>query len=407
MSALKYWIWLAERRGIGAYSAHKLLSVMGSPEKIFFSLEKDYAKAGVNQKDIMTLMDKNMSDVRRIMDRCVEENWRVISIEDSVYPERLRNLHDAPLVLYIRGSLPVMDEEAAVAIVGTRKCTPYGIKSAERIAYEITKGGGLVVTGLARGIDTASAWGALRAGGRVIGVLGCGLDVVYPPENRRIFDDVAAVGAIISEFPPETPAQGRNFPMRNRIISGISLGTVIIEAPERSGALITAGHALEQGRDVFVVPGNIDADACVGSNRLMREGAIPIMSGWDILDEYRSLYPMKLGRAETVKITPPDEALLEKMVQREMSARHNETKKEIDNGGTLEYIDSKKQEPDLEGTELAVYNTLKSGRKHIDDIIIDSGLDAKEVLPVLTILEIKGYIDRSAGKMFNINQQFK
>jgi len=228
-----------------------------------------------------------------------------------------------------------------------------------------------------------------------------------PPENRRIFDDVAAVGAIISEFPPETPAQGRNFPMRNRIISGISLGTVIIEAPERSGALITAGHALEQGRDVFVVPGNIDADACVGSNRLMREGAIPIMSGWDILDEYRSLYPMKLGRAETVKITPPDEALLEKMVQREMSARHNETKKEIDNGGTLEYIDSKKQEPDLEGTELAVYNTLKSGRKHIDDIIIDSGLDAKEVLPVLTILEIKGYIDRSAGKMFNINQQFK
>ena len=206
MSALKYWIWLAERRSFGAYSAHKLLSVMGSPEKIYFAREDDFTKVGIKQKDIPTLMDKSMSAVHRIMDRCVEENWRIISVEDSVYPERLRNLHDAPLVLYVKGRLPVMDEEAAVAIVGTRKCTPYGIKSAERIAYEVTKGGGLIVTGLARGIDTAAAWGALRAGGRVIGVLGCGLDVVYPPENKQMFDDVAAVGAIISEFPPGTPA---------------------------------------------------------------------------------------------------------------------------------------------------------------------------------------------------------
>ena len=190
--------------------------------------------------------------------------------------------------------------------------------------------------------------------------------------------------------------------MRNRILSGISLGSVIIEAPEKSGALITAAHALEQGRDVFVVPGNIDADACVGSNRLLREGAIPITSGWDILEEYRSLYPAKLGRAETVKITPPDEVLLEKMVQREMNARQNDTKKVIDNKETLEYIDVKKKEPELEGAELAVYDTLKSGQKHVDEIINDSGLEATEVLPALTMLEIKGHISRLVGKLFKI-----
>lgn len=402
MSALKYWIWLAQRKGIGADFAHRLLGVMGSPEKIYFAREDDYIRAGVKQREIATLMDKKMGNVRRIMDRCVEENWHIISVEDSIYPERMRSLYDAPLVLYIRGRLPVMDEEAAVAVVGTRKCTPYGIKTAERIGYEVTKGGGLIVTGLARGIDTAAAWGALRAGGRVVGILGCGLDVVYPPENRSIFDDVASVGAIISEYPPETPAYSGNFPLRNRIMSGISLGAVIVEAPVHSGALITAAHALEQGRDIFVVPGNVDAEASMGSNRLLREGGIPVMSGWDILEEYRSLYPEKLGKAETIKITPPDETLLQNMVARETSYRRNETKKVIDNGEALEYIDSKKQEPELEGTELAVYDTLKSGQKHIDEIINDSGLDAKDVLPALTMLEINGHIKRLVGKIFKI-----
>ena len=406
MSALKYWIWLQERRGIGAATAHKMLETMGSPENIYFADADDYARAGVKQKDIFQLMDKSMEGVREIVERCHDENWRIVSIEDAIYPERLKNIYDVPLVLYIRGRLPVMDEEAAVAIVGTRRCSPYGIKAAEQIGYEVTKGGGLIVTGLARGIDTAAAWGALRAGGRVVGVLGCGLDVVYPPENKSIIDDVAAVGAVISEFSPGTPAYAANFPMRNRIMSGISLGAVIIEAPRHSGALITAAHALEQGRDVFVVPGNIDAEACYGSNRLLREGGIAILNGFDILEEYRELYPQKLGIAKTVKTTPPEEDLLQNMIDRETEPRQKESKKVIDNGESKEYIDSKKQvsstPTDIEGGELAVYNTLKNGEKYVDEIINECGLEAKEVLSALTMLEIKGHIKRLAGKSFTL-----
>ncbi|MBQ6539790.1 MAG: DNA-processing protein DprA, partial [Oscillospiraceae bacterium] len=352
MSALKYWIWLSERRGIGAATAHKLLEAMGSPENIYFADADDYARAGVKQRDIFQLMDKNMEGARAIMERCHDENWRIISVEDAVYPDRLKNIYDAPLVLYVRGRLPAMDEEAAVAIVGTRKCSPYGIRCAEQIGYEVTKGGGLIVTGLARGIDTAAAWGALRAGGKVIGVLGCGLDVVYPPENKSIIDDVAAVGAIVSEYSPGTPAYAANFPARNRIISGMALGAVIIEAPRHSGALITAAHALEQGRDVFVVPGNIDAEACFGSNRLLREGGIPIMNGFDILEEYREAYPQKLGIAKPLKMTPPEEDLIQDVIEKQTEPRQKESKKVIDNSDTLEYIGSEKQEsepePDLE-----------------------------------------------------------
>lgn len=408
MSALKYWIWLAERRGIGAASAHKLLDLMGSPENIYFADREAYQDIGVKDRDIVTLLDKNMDGVRGIMDRCVEENWHIMSCEDAQYPERLRVIHDAPIILYIRGRLPVMDEEAAVAIVGTRNCTPYGVKMAERIGYEVTKGGGLIVTGLARGIDTAAAWGALRAGGRVVGVLGCGLDVVYPPENKSIIDDVATVGAIVTEYPPGTEAFGKNFPQRNRIMSGMSLGAVVIEAPKKSGALITAGLALEQGRDVFVVPGNADADACVGSNRLLREGGIPIVSGFDILDEYRGLYPEKLGAGDKVKITPPEPELLEKMIQKNTEPRQKEPKKVFDNNGGLEYIDSKKQaktpSQPLEGDELLIFETLKDGEKHVDEIINESGLEAKTVLAALTMLEIKGVVKRLAGKHFTINQ---
>jgi DNA processing protein len=214
-----------------------------------------------------------------------------MTLHDGDYPARLTNIPDPPLVLYIRGRLPALDEEAAVAVVGTRSCTPYGLKAAERIGYELARHGCLVVSGLARGIDSAAAKGTLRAGGRVVGVVGSGLDIVYPPENKKLFDDVAAVGAIVSEYPPGSPAAPRHIPQRNTVMSGLSVGVTVIEAPEKSGALITATHALEQGRDVFAIPGNVDSPACKGSNNLLREGAVLVTTGREIAEEYAALFP--------------------------------------------------------------------------------------------------------------------
>ena len=179
-------------------------------------------------------------------------------------------------------------------MVGTRHASPYGMTTAKKMGYQITKCGGIVVSGMAYGIDGMAMKGALTAGAPVVGILGCGAEMVYPPSNRPLFSDVENYGCIMSEFPPGTPPVKWNFPKRNRIISGMSCGVLVVEAPEKSGALITARCAADQGRDVFVVPGNIDVPTFVGSNRLLRDGAIAVSSGWDILSEYQMQFPDKI-----------------------------------------------------------------------------------------------------------------
>jgi DNA processing protein len=263
MAALKYWVWLASLQSVRTVTLKRLVDWFGSPELVFFADDKTYEEIpGLLKQEIAALSEKNLHDAKKTLDDCETYGFRIMTLHDGDYPARLKNIPDPPLVLYIRGRLPALDEEAAVAVVGTRSCTPYGLKAAERIGYELARHGCLVVSGLARGIDSAAAKGTLRAGGRVVGVVGSGLDIVYPPENKKLFDDVAAVGAIVSEYPPGSPAAPGHFPQRNRVMSGLSGGVTVIEAPEKSGALITATHALEQGRDVFAIPGNVDSPAC-------------------------------------------------------------------------------------------------------------------------------------------------
>lgn len=410
MSKLKYWIWLSSVSGVRPATAKRLLDAFGSPEKIFFARESEYRELEfLSSQDIRGLSKKNFEEVHRIMDVCLERDYRILTISDTEYPERLKNIFDPPLLLYINGRLPVVDEEAAVAVVGTRKCSVYGIRAAERIGYEVSKAGGLVVSGLALGIDSAAARGALRAGGKVIGVIGSGLDVIYPAENRLLFEDVSHSGAVISEYPPGTPALGGNFPRRNRILSGISLGTCVVEAPKHSGALITASRALEQGRDIFAVPGNIDSAVCEGSNHLLKEGAVPVTSGWDIIEEYKHLYPQKLGRAQSKKFRPLDEIEEKKLVERVSPGTGDlpvSAKKVIDKDKNVEYIDLMKQLDDLSEDELAVVSILTE-EMHVDDIIELSGLPAARVLSALTMLELQGYVLQHSGKRFSLNVSVK
>ena len=365
MSSLKYWVWLSSLSGIGAVTAAALLRHFETPEKVFAAKAEEYIGIeGVKPVDISKLIGKNIGTADKTLAECIEIGCHIITLQDAGYPDRLRNIYDPPVVLYVRGYLPAMDEEPAVAVVGTRQCTPYGLNAAENIGFKLARSGLVVVTGLARGIDSAAARGALRGGGRVVGVIGSGLDIVYPRENRSLFDDVAASGAIISEYPPGSEALPGHFPARNRIISGISLGVAVIEAPARSGALITAARALEQGKDVFALPGNVDAKSCAGSNMLLREGAIPILSGDDIIAEYADLFPDK--------ILPLG----------------------IDNGHEVEYIDFEELASALDGDEKIVAGAIFRKALPTDDIVAASGLPAQRVLTALTMLEIKGYARR-------------
>lgn len=413
MASLKYWVWLSTLGGIRRATLKKLIDEFGSPDKVYFAREHEYERLGILKGEIERLKNKSISAAKKTIDICNENNFRILTISDAEYPERLKNIFDPPIVLYVKGTLPSIDDEAAIGMVGTRKCTSYGLKAAEKIGYDIARAGGMVVTGLARGIDSAAAKGALRAGGKVVGVIGSGLDIVYPPENGTLFKNVSDMGAIISEYAPGTPPNGRNFPVRNRIISGISVGVAIIEAPERSGALITAASALEQGRDVFVVPGNIDAEACMGSNRLLREGAVPITSGWDIIDEYTAVFPEKLGYArvnDAAESAMSDAEIDLTFMEKEDKNSENitvNTKKVIDKAESMEYIDLIDDKCDYTDEEIRIITAIDGKTMHIDEIIEKTELSASSVLSALTMLEIRGIVSQKSGKHFMLNVTLK
>ncbi len=266
MSGLKYWVWLTALPGLSGQSRRALLEHFGSPESVYYAEPPELLQVeGVTAEQVRLLSDKSLAAADRILEDCARKDIFLLTMQDVLYPQRLRNIYDPPLLLYGKGAMPLFDEEVAVAVVGTRRCTPYGVRTAERFGFEMSKQGALVVSGLARGIDAAAHLGALRAGGLTAAVLpGCGVDVVYPTENDRLYEDVAASGVLLSEYPPGAEPLAWHFPARNRILSGLCLAVLVVEAPEKSGALITAATALEQGRDVFAIPGQLDAENGVG-----------------------------------------------------------------------------------------------------------------------------------------------
>ncbi len=407
MAALKYWVWLSCLKGLRPASAVRLCAAMGGPEKLFFASREDLVLAGATEKEADQLSDRSLARTAAAMEACAAKGIRILTLTDAEYPDRLKNIYDPPVVLYVRGTLPSVDEEAAVAVAGTRKCTPYGLRMSERMGFEMAREGCMIVSGLAKGIDAAAVRGALKAGGRVIGVVGCGPDVVYPAENRELFDDVVCTGAIVSEYPPGTEPAPWRFPARNRILSGLSIGVVIIEAPEKSGALITAARALEQGRDVFALPANADSPFSAGSNRLIRAGAIPVLRGADIAEEYRALYPEKLTRdaEETLVPEPPDSrnASVEGNGWDEYGTPETVRKIPVDKEKTTEYdklSQSVAMLPELSPDEKAVYESLKETDLHVNDLIELTGMSGGRVLASLTLLEIRGLVSRYPGQRF-------
>ena len=245
MAALKYWVWLTTLPGLTDSSKMLLMEHFSSPEDIYYADEEALWQVdGLKKEQAALLGSKSLAAADRILSDCARKDIFIITMADALYPDRLRNIYQPPLLLYGKGAMPLFDEEAAVAVVGTRSCTPYGIKCAEKLGYELTQQGGMVVSGMAKGVDGAAMRGALRFGGFTCGVLGGGVDVVYPAENRRLYEDIAATGVLLSEYPPQTLPEAWHFPVRNRIISGLSVAAVVVEAPVKSGALITAENAM-------------------------------------------------------------------------------------------------------------------------------------------------------------------
>jgi DNA processing protein len=357
-----YWVGFNLVKGIGAVRVKALLDFFGSLEMAWQAPVEGLRSAGIPPKILENLLrvrrETSLEQVWEYIQRC---GIQTLTWEEEGYPRRLREIDQPPPVLYVLGALKPEDEWA-VAVVGTRRMTPYGQKVAGELGAFLARQGITVVSGLARGVDRIAHEAALQAGGRSIAVLGSGVDRIYPPEHARLATQMQARGAIISDYAPGTPPDSANFPPRNRIISGLGMATVVVEASETSGAMITASFAADQGRDVFAVPGSIYAPQCTGTNRLIRDGAHPLIRFEDLLDVLQLEY-----------------------VQEKQAAR-----------ALL------KPEQSLSAAEAGLMRVLADEPQHVDEICAQSGLPIEQVSATLTLMELKGLVRQVGGMNFSL-----
>lgn len=356
-----YWLALKFVPGIGNTGYQRLLQYFNTPENVFQASKRELSKIeGIKKDSISAIINFNLADeVNRELSLIDKYGVSLIATKDPFYPKNLARVPDAPSLLYVKGVLKEVDEWA-VSVVGSRMATHYGKTVTERLCADLAKKGITIVSGMARGIDTAAHCGALMGGGRTMAVLGSGIDVIYPAENKRLYERIVENGAVISEFPMGTPPYSQNFPIRNRIISGLSLGVVIVEATHRSGSLITAQLALDQGREVFAVPGSVGSFKSMGTHNLIKQGAKLVEYANDIVEE---IYPFH------------------KMSEQFQS--HPENKK-----------------LNLTTDERAIYNHLENYPMHIDELTRNIKLSIGETLSLLLSLELKGIVKQLPGKMF-------
>lgn len=351
---LEYWIILSVVQGIGIHKKLELLTIFGDAQKVFEAEKDALLRAGLTAENYEQLnSDIVKEEAKRILDLCQKKNIKIVTMMDSEYPEMLKYIYDPPIVLYVKGDIP---QSNAVAVVGSRRASGYGIETAFKLSSGLAQAGVLVVSGLARGIDTAAHCGALNESFTTVAVLGCGVDIPYPPENKSLMERIIQWGAVISEYPPGTPPAPYNFPSRNRIISGMSLGTLVVEAGLKSGSLITAKYALEQGRDVFAVPGNINHLNSMGTNRLIKDGAKIVLGVDDILEELN----FGLAPVEKVKVKK-----------------------------------GKASDNDLNDEGRKIINALKIEDLYDEELSMKTAIPLNELFEILLDLELKGMIRKS------------
>lgn len=353
MEEKKYWIGFNLIKGIGAVRMQGLAAYFGDLSTAWSADAAGLAEAGLGEKVIERVLAARQSvNLDSVCEKIESQGITILTWQDESYPARLKEIDQPPPVLYLRGEyLP--DDLFAVAIVGTRKVTPYGRQVTEEIAAFLAANGMTVISGLARGVDAIAHQTSLKVGGRTIGILGSGVDKIYPPENRSLADQMMERGAVMSDYPVGTPPDATNFPPRNRIISGLSLAVVVVEAAETSGALITAEFAAEQGREIFAIPGSIFAPQSKGTNRLIQKGAQPLLTPEDLM---QALDLTRVGAQKSArKILPSDE------------------------------------------TEARVLDLLGSEPLHVDEIRSQAGLPIEKISAALAMMELKGMVRQVGG----------
>lgn len=353
MDEKAYWVGFNLVRGVGAVRVKNLLDHFGKLEIAWDAPAGALISAGLPTRVVENfLVVRKQVNLEVVMHRVADSGVQVITWDDAIYPRRLKEIDQPPPVLFVRGSINVEDDWA-VSVVGTRRVTPYGRQVASEIARYLAQNGVTVVSGLARGVDAIAHQTAMQAGGRTLAILGSGVDTIYPPEHRKLAEDISRQGAVISDYPLGTQPESRNFPPRNRIIAGLSLATIVVEAGETSGALITAEFAVEQGRDVFAVPGSILTPQSEGTNRLIEQGARPLLRMSEILESLKlEQIPEKQASRKAIAASPEENRLL---------------------------------------------SCLTQDPRHIDEICALSGLPIQAVSATLTMMELKGLVTQVGG----------
>lgn len=411
MASLKYWLWLTTRKGLSSPMILELLDYFGTPEAIHFADPDEYDHiSGMTKVGKTSLLDKSLTGADTILSDCEAQGQRIMTIRDAGYPERLRNIYDPPAVLYLKGRDISFDDEVVIGLIGSREPTAYGIAQAQRIGHDLSAQGAVVVSGLARGLDSEGLRGALRGGGTVCGVLGCGLDVIYPAENRYLYQDVMAAGLLLSEYPPGTRPSRSSFPARNRILSGLTLGVVVVEGAYSSGTQITARAALDQGRDVFAVPGPVDGPLSFTPNHLIRKGeAMLVTSASDVLEEYEPLYPHKIKlKPGLAPDTPAIAPGIRPISQEERRVEEPEpTKKAGETKTELPEVDWRELTPALTDDQRDVMLALRDKPMVMDEIIEASQIPARRCTSAVTMLQLAGFLVEESGKRFSATVRVK
>lgn len=399
---VEYWIWLQNALGAGART-DELLAYFRTPEEMYNAGEYEWRLSGLlTLKKIEALKNSGIEKTKEIINECRQKGYKIITPDDRLFPDRLKNLVDMPLVLYGMGDCSVLNDTVSIGMVGTRKASPYGIETAQKLSFLLSLSGATIVSGGALGIDSEAHAGAMLAKGRTLAFLGCGLSVNYLMENAPLRRAITRYGAVVTEYSPFTRASRTTFPTRNRLISGVSLGIVVVEAGVKSGSLITANYALDQGKDVFAVPGDIIRSSFDGASHLIKNGAKPVFTAEDILSEYEYSYGdlIDLSNAKVTVASVPY-----------VNYRKKKTTQPEDDKAGLKIKLPEKPVAEIERKALPegisnearlVYSVLNEQGVHIDDIVRETNLKMNIVLASLTELELLDFVQLESGKKYKI-----
>ncbi len=415
------WIWLSLVCGAGSKSPEMLLDAFGgSVFGIYEAEEKELCELSFLDRTTRTkLCNKELSEARSIYAFCKNEGVGILTYESALYPQRLKRIRNCPTVLYYKGILRDLEPEVCIAEVGTRDMTEYGASSSYSVAYDLAKAGAIVVSGMAKGVDGMAHRGAIDAGGYTVAVLGNGIDRAYPAEHKPLMEEIIKNGMVITEFKPFTAPQGRNFPIRNRIVSGLCQGTVVMEAPSKSGALITADIALEQGRDVFAFPGKVGELNSSGTNGLIRRGAKIVMSASDILSEYQPLYSSRINLNNIPQVkarryipsidlrvaspSPIRKKNAEESLQNKSPAAKNGKN---DTQKVNEPVQVPQRELDLSSfpeDQSRILSVIKEkGQASADELAMITKMSVGDVLASLTLLELTDTVSALPGNKYSL-----